>query len=160
MLSLLGTALLCSSVLGFGFSYVTSIKNTREVLEELCSLLQRIETRIKCFKQPLFDIYEGFSSPYLDKIGFNDTLKESGLSFALNKHRTKLGLSTETFDLLCEFASSLGKSLSESQLKLCSFYGERLTELLHTQTQNEGQKTKLALTLSCAGACLSALMLL
>lgn len=160
MLSVIGTVLICSSVLGFGFYYVSSYTNEKECLTELLSLIKRIKTRIECFKQPLPDIYADFSSPTLDRIGFSSTLKESSLDFALNKHRKSLQIRNSIFTALNEFSTSLGKSYSNEQLDLCRSYISRLENELSEIEKELNTKTKLGLTLSAAIASVCAIMLL
>ena len=160
MLSVIGTALICSSVLGFGFYYVSSFNREKECLSELLTLFKRIKTRIECFKQPLSDIYADFSSPALDRIGFNTDLKESSLDFVLSKHRKSLQIRDSIFTILHEFASSLGKSYASEQIDLCRTYISRLEDELSEIEKDLNTKTKPGLTLSAAIASVCAIMLL
>ena len=160
MLTVIGTAVLCSSFLGFGFSYTSSLKTERESLRELLALMKRIKTRTECFRQPLSDIYAGFASVHLENMGFIHDLNESGLSFALSKHRRALMIREEIFASLSEFAASLGKSYIDEQLRLCSLYIEKTEECLISLNTELTSKSKLAMTLSCAAAGMSAIMFL
>ena len=74
MISTVGIGVLSLSIIGFGFSYNRGLKNEKECVEGLIQLTERINTRIKCFRQGVSEIFDGFSNPFLDATGFTANL--------------------------------------------------------------------------------------
>jgi hypothetical protein len=143
-----------------GFFHSLHLKNNIRVVRDFIKLAERIKSRIDCFRQPLCDIYEGFSSEVLDRIGFTSDLILSGLSFALVKNRSALCISDETFELLYEFSQSLGKSYASEQVKLCSELIRSLESRLEKLENDLPSKSKLSITLCCAAAAMTAILFL
>ena len=160
MTAAIGTVLTCLCIFGLGRSYSLYIKKESANLRALILLIERIRTRIECFRQPLCDIYDGFSNDALDPIGFTDDLKTNGLSFALIKNRSALCLRNDTFALLNEFALSLGKSYASEQVRLCLDTKESLNERLSQIERELPSKSRLSLTLSAAAAAMTAILFL
>ncbi len=160
MIAAAGTVILSLSVMGFGISYNKALKNEKESIDALLSLCEKINTRISCFRQPLNEIYEGFSNPHLDRLGFTDELKKHGLSAALISKGEILGISKGLMAESRRFAEGLGKSYSEEQTKLC----ERYLSCLKREHDELGAqlptKTKLSLSLSGAISALTAILFL
>jgi hypothetical protein len=159
MLTVIGTAAVCLSAIGLGTSYASSLRHERDVLLALLSLCQRISTRIECFRQPLPDIYRDLEDGRLDPQFLSD-LKESGLSYALVKNKRRLCLSHEIYGELCAFASELGKSYADGQIRLCR---ECTLRLKNASEELEGRlpsRVRLSLTLSAAGAAMAAILFL
>ena len=160
MTAAIGTVLTCLCIIGLGRSYSLHIKKEIANLRALILLIERIRARIECFRQPLCDIYDGFSNDDLDRIGFTDDLKANGLSFALIKHRGALGLRNDTFLLLNEFALSLGKSYASEQVRICLDVKESLSDRLSQLERELPSKSRLSLTLSAAAAAMTAILFL
>ncbi|MBQ8254955.1 MAG: hypothetical protein IJY94_05565 [Clostridia bacterium] len=158
MISALGIAVLSLSIMGFGFSYNNALKREKECVEGLILLAERINTRIKCFRQGLSEIFDGFTHPFLDSIGFSDALKEKGMSHALESTGNSLGIGR---DLLLEsrkFADGLGKSYYDEQLTLCEDYLSFLKDKYLEIDSGLPTKTKLSLSLSFAISALTAIL--
>lgn len=160
MITSIGAVVTCLSVIGFGHSYGVSLKKESRNLRALILLTDRIRARIECFRQPLNDIYDGFSNDELDSIGFTQDLKTSGLSFALVKHKSALALKNDTFALLSEFAGSVGKSYADEQVRLCTDLKQALETRLFLMEKELPIKTRLGLTLSAAAAAMTAILFL
>ncbi len=158
MISAIGIVILTLSILGFGFSYNKALKNEKECVEGLILLTERINTRIKCFRQGLTEIFDGFSHPFLDGIGFTPYLKEKGMSYALEYCSDKLGLGDDIMLETKRFASELGKSYSDQQLTLCESYLSFLKNKYDVINKGLPTKTKLSISLSCAISALSAIL--
>lgn len=160
MIAAVGILILSLSLLGFGLSYNSVLKAERESIDGLIQLAERLRSRIECFRQPLDEIYEGFSHKHLDSIGFTDHLKRSGLSNALGNKGKLLGISTDMLEKSKKFSSDLGKSYSAEQIRLCQAY---LDELKKEMSNIEGalnQKTRLSLSLAGAAAAMAAILFL
>ena len=160
MITAIGTIITCLSVLGFGWSYSLQLKREKQSLKGIIALIDRIKTRIECFRQVLPEIYKGFSDDILDKTGFTEDLKRDGLHFALIKNRHKLGLKSEELESVIEFASALGKSYAEDQIRLCIVCRDGLAAQLDRVDQRLPSRIRLSLTLSAAIAAMTAIMLL
>ncbi len=160
MISIVGTVITCLSLIGFGYSYSMALRNERQNLRGIISLIDRIRTRIECFRQPLTDIYEDFSDEGLDSIGFTSDLKESGLTFALMKNKSALALGNDAFALVSDYSRSLGKSYAEDQIRLCIDCKEKLERCLEKIEGDLPQRTRLSLTLSAATAAMIAILFL
>ncbi len=160
MISGVGIILLTLSILCFGFSYVNALKSEKECVEGLILLAERIHTRIKCFRQSLSEIYDGFSHPFLDSTGFTSLLKEKGLSDALDGSGADLPIGHEMLLESRRFASRLGKSFYEEQLTLCEGYLSFLKAQLGIINDGLPKKAKLSISLSCAVSALSAILFL
>ena len=158
MISVLGIVILTLSILGFGLSYNKALKNEKVCIEGLILLTERINTRIKCFRQGLSEIYDGFTHPFLDGIGFTSSLKENGISRALEYCSDKLGLGDDIMLETKRFASELGKSYSDEQLILCESYLSFLKDKYDVISRGLPTKTKLSISLSCAISALSAIL--
>lgn len=158
MISAVGIVILSLSIIGFGFSYNKALKNEKECVEGLIQLAERIYTRIKCFRQDLPEIFNGFSHPYLDTVGFTSDLKENGMSDALERSSDKLIVSR---DIMLEsrcFAERLGKSYYDEQLTICEDYLSFLKAKYDQICEGLPTKTKLALSFSFAISALSAIL--
>lgn len=158
MISGVGIILLTLSIMSFGFSYVKALKSEKECVEGLILLTERIHTRIKCFRQSLSEIYDGFSHPLLDSSGFTSLLKEKGLSEALDGSGGALPIGHNVLLETRRFASRLGKCFYEEQLTLCEGYLSFLKAQLETINDGLPKKTKLSISLSCAVSALSAIL--
>ena len=158
MVSAFGIILLSLSIMGFGFSYSHALKAEKESIEGLIALCERISTRIRCFRQDVSEIYDGFSYPFLNSVGFTFLLKEKGLAEALDACADKLCISTDVMNESRRFAKELGKSYYDEQLTLCNNYLTFLKDK-HTEiTAGLPSRTKLAFSLSCAISLLSAIL--
>ena len=158
MISAVGISILSLSIIGFGLSYCNGLKKEKESVEGLLLLAERIHTRIKCFRQGLPEIYDGFTHPYLDAVGFTCDLKEKGMTYALEGNGDKLGIG---HDILLEsesFAMHLGKSYYDEQLTLCEDYLSFLKSRYDEIKKGLPNKTKLSLSLSFAVSALSAIL--
>ncbi len=160
MITAVGITLVSLSIVGFGLSYVNALKTEKESVLGLILLTERIRTRIKCFRQNLDEIFDGFTHPFLDATGFTDDLKNKGMSFALTNSGERLGIGRDIMLESEKFASELGKSYYDEQLTLCESY------LTYLKTKYEGineglpTKTKLSISLSCAVSALTAILFL
>lgn len=159
MLTAVGTVAVCLSAIGLGSSYASSLKREKESLGGLLSLCERIETRIECFRQPLPEIYRDLDDRRLDPEFLHD-LKESGLSYALTRNRRRLCIRQELYSELLSFASELGKSYAEGQVRLCRKYEARLRDSLEGIEASLPSRTRLSLTLSAAAAAMAAILFL
>lgn len=158
MISTVGIGILSLSIMGFGFSYNKALKNEKECVEGLIQLTERINTRIKCFRQGLNEIFDGFTSPALDAIGFTSDLKEKGMSYALENCGDKLTLGHDIMLESKKFADRLGKSYYDEQLTLCESYLSFLKAKYEEICRGLPSKTKLSLSLSFAISALSAIL--
>lgn len=160
MISIIGTVITCLSLISFGYSHIIALRKERQNLRGIISLVDRIRTRIECFRQPLADIYEDFSCECLDLMGFTNDLKESGLTFALMKNKSSLAIDNDAFALVSEYSRSLGKSYADDQVRLCIDCKEKLERHLEKIEGDLPQKTRLSLTLSAAAAAMTAILFL
>ncbi len=160
MISAVGIALLSLSIMGFGFSYNKALKNEKECVEGLILLAERINTRIKCFRQGLPEIFDGFTHPFLDAVGFTSDLKEKGMSVALKNNGDKLGVGRDIMLESVKFAEGLGKSYYDEQLTLCEDYLSFLKSRYDGINEGLPTKTKLSLSLSGAISALAAILFL
>lgn len=159
MLTAAGTVAVCLSAVGLGSAYASSLKRERDSLGALLSLCERIETRIECFRQPLPDIYRDLDDGRFDPEFLHD-LKESGLSYALTRGRRRLCIGQELYSELLSFASELGKSYAEGQVRLCRSCEVRLREELQLLEGELPSRIRLSLTLSVAAAAMTAILFL
>lgn len=158
MISAIGISLLTLSIMGFGFSYNKALKNEKECIEGLIQLTERINTRIKCFRQGLNEIFDGFTHPFLDAIGFSEDLRQNGMSGALKNKGDKLGIGRDVLLESEKFADGLGKSYSDEQLTLCENYISFLKSKYDEISAGLPTKTKLSISLSCAISALTAIL--
>lgn len=158
MITAFGIALLSLSIMGFGFSYNKALKNEKDSVEGLILLAERINTRIKCFRQGLTEIFDGFTYPALDAVGFTSDLKERGMSYALNNSGDKLGIGRDIMLESRKFADGLGKSYYDEQLTLCEDYLTFLKSKYDEICAGLPTKTKLSLSISCAISALTAIL--
>ncbi len=158
MISTVGIVVLSLSIMGFGFSYNKALKNEKECVEGLIQLTERINTRIKCFRQGISEIFDGFSNPFLDATGFTAALKEKGMSYALESGGDKLTLGRDIVIESKKFADRLGKSYYDEQLTLCEDYLSFLRTRYDEICNGLPTKTKLSLSLSFAFSVLSAIL--
>ena len=160
MISVIGIVLLCGSIIGFGLSYTSALRDERACLEELISLCDMIHTRIECFKQPTGDIFRDFSSPYLDKCGFNGVLKSDGIRAATDSYCSSLPLPKRSLDALRELSYKLGSGYAEEELRLCARIRNEFRAELAALNKAFPDRMKLSLTLSCAAAAMAAILFL
>ncbi|MBE6582343.1 MAG: hypothetical protein E7648_03670 [Ruminococcaceae bacterium] len=158
MISTVGIGVLSLSIIGFGFSYNRGLKNEKECVEGLIQLTERINTRIKCFRQGISEIYDCFSNPFLDATGFTAALKEKGMTYALESSGDKLTLGHDIMFESKKFADRLGKSYYDEQLTLCENYLSFLKGKYDEICRGLPTKTKLSLSLSFAISALSAIL--
>lgn len=158
MISIVGITVLTFSIMGFGLSYVRALKNEKECVEGLILLTERISTRIRCFRQGINEIFDGFTHPFLDSVGFTSDLKEKGMSHALQNASEKLVVGKDIILESKKFADGLGKSYYDEQLTLCEDYLSFLKEKYNGINEGLPSKTKLSLALSCAISALSAIL--
>lgn len=160
MIAAVGILILSLSLLGFGFSYSSVLKAEKESIDGLIQLTERIRSRIECFRQPLDEIYEGFSHRHLEGIGFTDDIKKHGLFFALKSKGRLLGISSDILEASKKFASDLGKSYSIDQIRLCEAYLDELKKEMSNIEGSLSQKTKLSLSIAGAAAAMAAILFL
>lgn len=160
MIRLLGVLLIALSSIFTGAVYINGIAEEKKRLSALHLLMKTIRARIACFSEPLNKIYEDFYDEALDTCGFLSVLKEKGLAFALKEKEASLFLPKEATEQLCGFASLLGKSFTEDQLKHCDYYLERFEDTLARLEEEYPRKRKLAKTLSLSLGLLAFLLLL
>ena len=158
MITALGITVLSISIIGFGLSYNKSLRNEKECVEGLILLVERINTRIKCFRQGLNEIFDGFSHPFLDAVGFTSDLKENGMSHALNVKGDKLFIRGDVMNESKKFAERLGKSYYDEQLTLCEDYLSFLKSKHDEISAGLPAKIKLSISLSCAISALTAIL--
>ena len=158
MVSAFGILLLSLSVIGFGIQYIKSLRAERDSVDGLCALAERISTRIRCFRQDINEIYDGFTHAHLDSIGFTSLLKEKGLSAALEICADKLSLGADVMSESKIFAYGLGKSYYDEQLDLCREYLDFIKEKQRQIISGLPSKTKLSISLSCAISALTAIL--
>ncbi len=158
MITTVGIAVLSLSIMGFGFSYNKALRNEKESIEGLILLAERINTRIKCFRQGLSEIFDGFSHPFLDAVGFTSVLKENGMSHALDISGDKLFVGRDVMNESKKFADGLGKSYYDEQLTLCEDYLSFLKNKHDVISAGLPTKIKLSISLSCAVSALTAIL--
>ena len=160
MITAAGIILLSLSIIGFGFSYGKELKNEKLCVDGLTALAERINTRIRCFRQGIDEIFDGFTDPYLDSIGFTADLRQNGLLYALKNNEERLSVSRDIIAEAKKFAQNLGKSYYEEQLTLCSEFLSFLNDKKEKIKEGLPTKVKLSITLSCALSALSAILFL
>ena len=158
MISAFGIFLLSLSIMGFGFSYSKALKEEKEIIEGLLLLAERVNTRIKCFRQGIDEIFDGFSHPALDSNGFTSVLKEKGMTFALSISGDRLGVGRDVITESKNFTDGLGKSYYDEQLTLCEDYLTFLKGKYEEICAGLPTNTKLSLSLSCAISALTAIL--
>ena len=159
-MKLIGIAIIfiCSAAAGFG--YTAMLKQRQKYLDGLIKLVRFIRVQIECFSSPLDIIYADFTDEVLDKCGFTEILKNSGLSTALEQKKETLALTDDTFELLSNFSSELGKSFSDEQVKHCDRYISVLEETASEYAKELPKKCKTVKTLSLSVGAMAALLLI
>ena len=102
-------------------------KQTLTAFDEAQGLLRHIRRSIEAYLTPIETILAGYSTEYLDSVGFTDAMRTEGLCAAFS--RSYLHLPHDAEELLISFASSLGSSLADSEVKRCEICLERLDEM-------------------------------
>ena len=124
----LGAILVMACCFLASFSISSRAKKEIAELEAFILLIGRIRTDIACFSRPLCEIYAGFEADVFEKSGFIKTLKEKGLSCAIEITEHKFSLCEENMAIIKQFASTIGKSYKEEEIKTCDYYISQLSE--------------------------------
>ena len=131
------------SASALGCSALVQDKRTLSQLYELMNLIRKIRSRIALCREPLNAIYDSFQSPALKRCGFLETLRLSGWKEALSQ----ITLPESCRPLLDTFASELGKSCAEEQLRLCDACIEELDNCYTALKKEFPQKSRMYLAL-------------
>ena len=122
--TLAGSAILLGAAFLWGCERTSKEKKKLSIIGELNSLVRYIESHIRNFRTPLFDIYEQYSSKELMKCGFIETMRADGFLAAVSKVEGILPV--ETVDHLKKFGKMIGNGYEKEQSELCLFLSEQL----------------------------------
>lgn len=129
------------------FSISSRAKKEMAELEAFVLLIGRIRSEIACFSRPLCEIYAGFESDVFERSGFLKALKDNGLLRALDMAGHKLALREENFAIVKQFATAIGKSYRDEEVKTCDYYISQLSERHKAHSDALPKKNKLSRSL-------------
>ena len=89
-------------------------------VEGILDLISFIRSRILYFRDPLDHIYSDFENKALDRSGFLDELRRSGLSEALKIPAVSGLFEKRIYAQLKSFAAGLGKTSADEQINSCN----------------------------------------
>ncbi len=129
-------------------------------LESFLSLIRFIENEVSCYMTPLDEIYRRFENKELEECGFLPALREKGMKAALAECSSSLCFSEEEERLLTEFASELGKSYREEQLRFCEYCRRMLESYVSGGREDLPKRLRLCRCLVMTGSALIVLLFL
>ena len=127
-------------------------------LECFLSLVRFIENEISCYMTPLDEIYRRFEGKELEDCGFLAVLREKGMKQALTECKSALCFSEEEERLLTEFASELGRSSREEQLRFCEYCRRMLEGYVTGGREDLPKRLRLCRCLVMTGSALIVLL--
>lgn len=129
-------------------------------LRAFLRLISHIRVNIAEYRMPLGEIYEAFGdgAPELD--GFTELMRADGFETALDMTLAAYGLSDAAGHALREFASGLGMSAAEEQVRRCEICESVLAEALKNAESALPSRLRLCRTLSLAFAAAAVILIL
>lgn len=145
MYKAIGAVILFLSALGFALYRIYGEKKHIRLLRGFSVLLGDIYRQIDLLNLPVAEILKGADKSFLSLCGANPA-EEIDLATlcALCEDR----LDKNESEIITAFASCLGRSYRDEQLRLCKYYSEELDTCLSLRETEYPKKRKLMLTLS------------
>lgn len=144
MTKTLGIFVLLATALYYSYSRQWLGQRKRQLLEELCGLMDWIQKNIECFAKPLDEISREYTSPLLDSYGFYAKWQNQDLLAAFEELPH---LSDAVREVLLSYGRSVGKGYKEEELRLCRYTCEQLDRLLTKQKEDLHAKNQMYRTL-------------
>ncbi len=144
MTKTLGIFVLLATAWYYSYSRQWLGQRKRQLLEELCDLMEWIQKNIECFAKPLDEISREYSSPLLASYGFYEKWQNQDLSTALEALPY---LSDAVREVLLQYGKSVGQGYKEEELRLCRYTCEQLNKLLTKQKEDLHAKNQMYRTL-------------
>ena len=144
----------------FGSGLALAEKKRIERSEALRALIAHISREIECFRTPLENIYSTFSSEVLEKNGFLQKVRLSGLKSALENERLIFCFSEKSFASLVNFSEFLGKSEYQDQTARCKYILSILDEDLKKSREAYPKNRKMYSSLGILAGIMIVILLL
>lgn len=144
----------------FGSGLALAEKRRIERSESIRNLIAHISREIECFRTPLENIYSSFSSEVLEKNGFIQKIRSSGMKNALEKERLLFCFSEKSFGALINFSEFLGKSEYQDQITRCKYILSVLDEDLKTSREAYPKNRKMYSSLGILAGIMIVILLL
>ena len=153
-----GLLLMAMVPLLVGCSSALRYRRGQRQVDEFIGLIEELRAKIRYYKLPLGEIFAELKLPHLTQ--FSHDLREMSFGEALLNNRGAIVIGDNCFERLLAFASELGKSGCDEQVRNCDALLEALIKERDRLSTEVPKQMKISLSLgSMAGAMMLLLFL-
>ena len=129
-------------------------------LEAFLGLITHVKNQINGFLYPLDSIFENYSEPTLERIGFLASLRKNGGEAAFGEYRGRLCLAENEERELEGFFRELGSHTAQDEARHCAYFEARIGELAKNARDELAKKKRMSLSLGALLGILIAVILI
>lgn len=148
----------CCTVGGMVVS--SALSRSLALSEGLLQFVRYVRGQVSYFKMPIGAICEGFQNETFKKIELDRLIREKGLRCAIEEKKGQLGLSSETYSALLDFADRMGTLSYDEQIVDCDYLAERLESEIEGKKAEFPAKKQIYSSMGLLGGAMAVLILL